>query len=174
VSERLPRAAAVLAIVAVLGIAGWLVLGAVREAGRLPEGPVPVAFDRAACAHCRMLVGETSFAAQLQGQDGQIFDFDDPGCLLRFEAERRPAVHARWFHHLREERWLPGDAVAFVAVEPTPMGYGLGAVDAGTPGALSLDAARRHVEEVAARHRGSGAEPAVPAATLPAAGEAAP
>jgi hypothetical protein len=92
-----------------------------------------------------MLIGEAAFAAQLQAQDGQVFDFDDPGCLLRFEAEREPAVHARWFHHLREERWLSGDEAAFVDVKPTPMGYGLGAVEAGTPGALPLDAARRRV-----------------------------
>jgi hypothetical protein len=160
-AERLLGAGAVLALAAVLGVVGWLVFGALREAGRLPDGPVPIVFDRAACAHCRMLIGEAAFAAQLQSQDGRVFDFDDPGCLLRFEAERQPAVHARWFHHLREERWLPGDAVAFVAARPTPMGYGLGAVDAGTPGALPLDAARRHVAELAPQHRGAPAPAAV-------------
>jgi hypothetical protein len=157
--ERLLRILSVAAVVAALGVVALLVVRAVREAGRLPEGPVPIAYDRAACAHCRMLISETAFAAQLQEQGGRIHDFDDPGCLLRFEAERRPAVHARWFHHLREERWLSGDEVAFAEVAQTPMGYGLGAVEAGTPGALSLEAARRQVEERTARHRGLATPP---------------
>jgi hypothetical protein len=155
--ERLVRILAAAAVAAAIGVVALLVVRALREAGQLPEGPVPIAFDRTACAHCRMLIGEAAFAAQLQEQGGRVHDFDDPGCLLRFEAERRPAVHARWFHHLREQRWLSGDEVAFAEVTPTPMGYGLGAVEAGTPGALSLEAARRQVEERTARHRGQAA-----------------
>jgi hypothetical protein len=52
---------------------------------------------------------------------------------------------------VREERWIPGDRVAFEHVPRTPMGYGLGAVDAGTEGALGLEAARARVAE-----RGAG------------------
>jgi hypothetical protein len=122
-------------LVALLAVGG---LGlALTWTERLPEGPVPVAWDREACAHCRMHVGEPAFAAQLQLEDGRVLNFDDPGCLLRYEAERRPRVHASWFHHLREDRWIPGTWVAFVAASPTPMGYGLGAVEAGVPGARS-------------------------------------
>jgi hypothetical protein len=46
------------------------------------------------------------------------------------------------------------------------MGYGLGAVEAGTPGALSLDEARRHVEARTARYRAAH-EPAPPAERAP-------
>jgi hypothetical protein len=112
--------------------------GALVWTQRLPEGPQPVVWDREACAHCRMHVGEPGFAAQLQLRDGRVLHFDDPGCLLRYEAERRPDVHASWFHHLREERWLSREQVAFLPVSPTPMGYGLGAVEAGTPGTRSV------------------------------------
>ncbi|MBZ4414999.1 hypothetical protein [Myxococcus sp. RHSTA-1-4] len=118
----------------VLGAGGGLGL-ALAWTERLPEGPVPVAWDREACAHCRMHVGEPAFAAQLQLADGRVLNFDDPGCLLRYEAEARPAVHAAWFRHVREDRWIPGARVAFVQVSPTPMGYGVGAVEAGAPGA---------------------------------------
>ncbi|NMO14834.1 hypothetical protein HPC49_00720 [Pyxidicoccus fallax] len=124
----LVRGAVVLGLASVLGLALAWTEG-------LPEGPVPVAWDREACAHCRMHVGEPAFAAQLQLADGRVLNFDDPGCLLRYEAEKRPAVHAAWFHHVREDRWIPGAQVAFVPVSPTPMGYGVGAVEAGAPGA---------------------------------------
>jgi len=112
---------------------------------RRPSGPEPIAFDREACAHCHMLISDPSFAAQLQTADGEIFNFDDPGCLLRWRAEHVQSVRAVWFHHLRDERWLPEAEVAFVPVARTPMGYGLGAVDAATPGALSRAQAEARV-----------------------------
>lgn len=118
----------------VLALVGALALALSWTEG-LPDGPVPVAWDREACAHCRMHVGEPAFAAQLQLTDGRVLHFDDPGCLLRYEAEVRPQVHAAWFHHVREDRWIPGARVAFVPVHPTPMGYGAGAVEVGAPDA---------------------------------------
>lgn len=121
-------------IVVVLGLASGLGL-AMSWTERLPQGPVPVEWDRVACAHCRMHVGEPAFAAQLQLSDGRVLHFDDPGCLLRYESETKPRVHAAWFRHVREDRWIPGGQVAFVPVSPTPMGYGVGAVEAGVPGA---------------------------------------
>jgi hypothetical protein len=92
-----------------------------------------------------MLISEPRFAAQLETEDGEIRSFDDPGCLLaELEADALP-VRRLWFHHVREDRWLDGTRVAFEAADHTPMGYGLGAVDADTPGAMSLAAARARV-----------------------------
>jgi hypothetical protein len=113
------------------------------------EGPEPIAWDEERCAHCRMLISDPAFAAQLRTGDGLVESFDDPGCLLAQRGEGLPPE--TWFHHLREERWIAGDRVAFERVAETPMGYGLGAVDAGSEGALDLPAARRQVAEREAR-----------------------
>jgi copper chaperone NosL len=115
------------------------------------EGPQPIAYDREPCRHCRMLISEPRFAAQLETEDGEIWSFDDPGCLLSALAVESPRVRALWFHHLHEDRWLSGARVAFVETERTPMGYGLGAVEADTSGSLSLDQARALVGERSAR-----------------------
>lgn len=114
-------------------------------------GPQPIAWDREPCAHCRMLIGEPRFAAQLTTVDGDVRSFDDPGCLLAALASGDPRVRALWFHHVREDRWLDAAHVAFEEGARTPMGYGLGAVDAGPPGALSLDEARARVAARGAR-----------------------
>jgi copper chaperone NosL len=135
---RRQRARAALALVAL-----WL------ACGRAP-GPEPIAWDREPCAHCRMLIGEPAFAAQLRTREGVVASFDDPGCLLA-ALPSYPEVSELWFHHHADERWLPGDGVAFVRVARSPMGYGLAAVAAGTPDALSLDAARAQVAEARAR-----------------------
>lgn len=115
------------------------------RAQQLPVGPVPVAWDKEACAHCRMHVGEARFAAQLQLADGRVLDFDDPGCLFSFRARDRSPVHATYFHHHTQDRWLTPAEAGFVPAMPTPMGFGLAAVDAATPGALTTDQAAARV-----------------------------
>ncbi|HWV38087.1 MAG TPA: hypothetical protein VN033_06375 [Vulgatibacter sp.] len=131
-----------LAIGALFGIAALGIAGAVVMSQRLPDGAQEPVWDREPCAHCLMHVGDPSFAAQMQLRDGRILHFDDPGCLLeQLPATHREDVHAVWFHHVREDRWIRGDEVAFLRTEPTPMGYGLGAVDRGSPGSISLDEA---------------------------------
>jgi hypothetical protein len=92
-----------------------------------------------------MLISEPGFAAQLETEDGEVRSFDDPGCLLADLVSRSPRVRALWFHHAHEDRWLAGAEVAFERAERTPMGFGLGAVDAGVPGTLSLAEARAQV-----------------------------
>jgi copper chaperone NosL len=123
------------------------------------EGPQPIAYDREPCSHCRMLISEPRFAAQLETRDGEVRSFDDPGCLLAAQAARPQETRAVWFHHVREDRWLDTGSVAFVEIEGTPMGYGLGAVDAGSPDALSLEAARARVAERGDRLRAGSPKP---------------
>ena len=112
--------------------------------------PAPIAFDREPCAHCRMLISDPAYAAQLESADGEVASFDDPGCLLAV-LDAHPDARALWFHHLREERWLAGGEVGFVRVPHTPMGYGLGAVAVEEAGALSLEEARALVAADGAR-----------------------
>lgn len=119
----------------VLAAVGYAVL----RAGSLPEGPVTPVWDKTACEFCRMHVGEPAFAAQLQTQGGEVWFYDDPGCLFEHLERDQPRVHAIWFHALRGEDWIGRDEVGFVATSPTPMGFGLGAVRAAEAGdALSF------------------------------------
>jgi copper chaperone NosL len=118
---------------------------ALHRAAQAPDGPQPIAWDHEACAHCAMLVGEPAYAAQLVDEDGHVLDFDDPGCLLAYRADHQVRVHAEWFHDVHADRWIAGDRVGFVPMAHSPMGYRLGAVEAGTPGALTPEAAARQI-----------------------------
>jgi hypothetical protein len=125
--------------ISALAIAGFA--WALVAAQELPTGPVDVAWDKTACAHCRMHVGEPGFAAQLQLNTGAVLDFDDPGCLVAWVSGHPAeavdgAIHGMYFHHRSDDRWLDRAHVGFVAAMPTPMGYGLAAVDKEQPGAL--------------------------------------
>ena len=127
-----------------LALCGGL-FAALHVLSRLPSGPVPIIWDKEACAHCHMHVGEPRFAAQLQTKQGDILNFDDPGCLLQYRGQRKPDVHAIYFHDLESDRWLKEAEVGFVPVDPTPMGYNLGAVPKHTPSALSMSDASQVV-----------------------------
>lgn len=107
----------------------------------VPDEPTAIAYDRAACAHCHMLIGDPRYAAQLVTDDGDVLDFDDPGCALRYLAEAHPAIHRLWFRDAAHDRWLTAHIAQFVPVPATPMGYGLAAVAAARQHALTLDEA---------------------------------
>jgi copper chaperone NosL len=110
---------------------------AFRFAQSPPDGPIDPTWSRTPCARCGMLVGEPAFAAQLHATSGDVRFFDDAGCLLLYAAEHPGDEAAVWFHHLREARWIPAARTGFVPAEGTPMGYGLGAVEASESGAIS-------------------------------------
>lgn len=115
------------------------------RAQALPEGPAPIVWDKEACAHCRMHVGEPSMAAQAQLTDGRVLNFDDPGCLLSWLEQHREPLRAVYVHHHREDRWLPREQAGFVPVSSSPMGFDLGAVDRGAEGALTWEEAAAKV-----------------------------
>jgi NosL len=144
VAERAAKTVWILALLACVAALAALTLWVVAP-GTPASGPVPVAWDKETCAHCHMHIGEPGFAAQLQTRDGAVLDFDDPGCLFEWMARHTPPVSALYFHHASADRWLTAADVAFIRKSPSPMGFGLAAVDPGTPGSISLEDARAEV-----------------------------
>lgn len=140
-SRLLPIALLALVLIAVASAVVWSVVASAK----LPDGPAELVWDKAACAACGMHVGEPPFAAQATTKDGRVHAFDDPGCLFLWLDEQRPDVHSVFFRHHREDRWIARDRVGFVAVTPTPMGFGFGAVDGNAPGAIDHDTCRARV-----------------------------
>lgn len=138
----------------VIAVVGGAIAFSVAASAKLSDGPFDVIWDKAACSACGMHVGEPPFAAQLTTKSGDTHAFDDPGCLFLFVAEQRPEVHSAFFRHHKEDRWIAERNVAFVPVQPTPMGFDIGAVDAGTPGAIDVDDARRKCLERLSGHGG--------------------
>lgn len=143
-----------LLLLAVVAVIGGAVTWSVLASAKLPDGPVDIVFDKAACAACGMHVGEPAFAAQLTTQDGRTQAFDDPGCLFLYIDEHHPDVHAAWFRHHQQPRWLSRDAVAFVKVDVTPMGFQLGAVDPGTADSIGYETARQQCLQRTSGHGG--------------------
>ncbi len=126
------------------------------------DAPVPVAWDRQACAFCKMHVGDPAFAAQVHLRSGDVLFFDDPGCWFLHERDAAPDVREVYFRAHDRDVWLRAADTAFVLVEPSPMGFGLAAV-AKDRETLDLAAARRRALE---RGSAARAEPASASAAL--------
>lgn len=149
------RTQGIAAAVLVVGLGVTAAVFVIGRSEALPTGPVDIVWNNTLCAECRMSVSERAYAAQLQTRDGLVLNFDDPGCLFRYVIDSAPQVHGIYYHHVREDRWVAEAAAGFIASGPSPMGYDLGAVDAGTAGALSPERARAQVAQPAAAGAGS-------------------
>lgn len=121
----------------------WLLLAA---CARDPNAPPSLAYDHVACSHCSMLVSEPRYAAALVTRKGETLAFDDAGCLFRYVVANHPSVEHLWFHG-EGDAWFTEADVGFTVGGLTPMGSGLTAVPAGTPGSLSVgEASSRALE----------------------------
>jgi len=125
-----------------------VVLFVVLSNRKVPDGPVPVIWDKTACAYCSMHLSDPRFAAQLTTEDGSTYFYDDPGCLFLHQTSFTALdnqIHARWFRGLHQDAWIQAPGVAFQRTDDTPMNFGFGAVASSSPDSLSLDEATTEV-----------------------------
>ncbi|MDH3685013.1 MAG: hypothetical protein OEP95_02250 [Myxococcales bacterium] len=95
-------------------------------------GPVEPAWDRDACEHCRMVVSDRRFAAQVRSATtGKVLHFDDPGCAILAGVGDQDEV---WVRDPSGSEWLDGRKVRFSSGHKTPMSYGFGVAAEGTDG----------------------------------------
>jgi len=48
------------------------------------SGPVPFKSGKDQCDHCKMVISDVRFAAQIETQKGKIFKFDDMRCMVDY------------------------------------------------------------------------------------------
>lgn len=98
------------------------------------SGPPDVKLGRAECAACGMLINEDRCsAAAIVSTDGSedYAMFDDIGCLLDYEHDKRASIafRERFFHDHASRHWHSTDEATFLFSDPdklpTPMGSGI-------------------------------------------------
>ena len=94
-------------LVLAIALLAAIVAFVVRDGTRIPDDIQPIAWNAEPRAHCRMLIGDPAFAAQVITTDGTVRSFDDPGCAARFIRDQRDRVHRAWFHAGTGDTWIP-------------------------------------------------------------------
>ena len=121
--------------------------------GTASAGPVEVVWGRDTCTHCRMVISDRRFAAQVRGgPERAAFKFDDIGCAVSWLAAEgwdRDAATRVWVAAAggRGEtvEWLDARQAHYVAGPQSPMGYNFGAAAAQAGGSVGFEAMRSQV-----------------------------
>jgi len=120
----------------------FIITAAVSLTGCSPSEPRPVdIFPEDNCSSCRMAISEPSFASEIIDDAGEIYKFDDLGCLENFR-KNSPALRigAMFVMDYDSRTWIPYEKSTIVRTGiKTPMGSGK--VAFGTPeGAVTFEA----------------------------------
>ena len=80
------------------------------------------------CSFCKMAISQKEFAAEIITPDGEVFKFDDIGCMINFKRERDvPDGSVIYVSDFYTQEWLNFDDAffAFSKKIQTPMNYGV-------------------------------------------------
>lgn len=116
-----------------------VLIGAVLAAActRSDAATEPV-WGKEPCAHCKMLVSDKRYAAQVVDELGEHKFFDDIGCMvLWMEAHKSPP--RAWVRDATSGAWLDARTAKYVQGARTPMDFG---IEVRAAGDLSFDTAR--------------------------------
>jgi len=123
----------------------FLILGLFSGCGKV-NGPIDIKWDRDTCEHCRMVLSDKRFVAQIQGGPGnQVYLFDDFGCAVNWlatQAWREEKTIKIWVADARLGNWLDARQAYYVGGQVTPMDFGLGAVAQPVPGSINFTTAK--------------------------------
>lgn len=77
------------------------------------------------CSFCRMAISEKRYAAQLLDSEGEVFKFDDIGCMVNFMQRNKfdEITTARFVMDFDERTWIKAEDAYYVASKEitTPM-----------------------------------------------------
>jgi copper chaperone NosL len=111
-----------------------LILSAALLIAGCADGPRDITVGAEECAHCRMIVSEEAFAAQLRTAQGRSLVFDSIECMAEFvrdnEASGEVQVGGMWVTDFASPgTWLPADEAFFLQSRElrSPMGLNLSA-----------------------------------------------
>ena len=123
---------------AIVVLAGAIVAGACARS----DAPAEPVWGKEPCAHCKMLVSDKRYAAQV-AYDGDRYFFDDIGCMVLWMDARKPGAKA-WVRSATSAEWLDARAAFYVAGARTPMDFGF---EANARDGVPFDTARVAVLE---------------------------
>jgi copper chaperone NosL len=135
----------------------YAILGLVLSAcsGEPETGPVEVRWDQNNCEHCRMMLSDPHFAAQIryfpEAKRSRVVKFDDIGCATLWLQDQQwkddPKTQI-WVTDHRSGEWIDARQATYIRKKNSPMGYDLGAQAATDPDGLNFTEAEQHIEEV--------------------------
>jgi len=121
-------------------------------------GPVDIKMDRDICEHCRMVLSDPHFVAEIRyfppGKRSKIAKFDDIGCAVSWLADKPWNSDKKteiWVADFRDGKWINARTATYVSTASSPMDYGLGAQSDPADNGLNFSQAKEKI--IAVGHR---------------------
>ena len=97
--------------------------------GQMTDKAPNIRYGQDTCAECRMIITDARFAGAFINAEGDIFKFDDIGCMRTYEEKNHTVIQNSWVHDTRSEEWIDPAKAIFIrsTTLDTPMGYGIAA-----------------------------------------------
>lgn len=91
--------------------------------------PPVILYGKEPCAECHMIIGDRSFAAASVDEEGEVYKFDDIGCLKKFAKRHVSSGQNMWVHDFTSQDLVSAQSVFYVrsAELKSPMGHGVAA-----------------------------------------------
>lgn len=95
------------------------------------DTPADPVWGKEPCAHCKMLVGDKRYAAQVI-HDGERLYFDDFGCMVLWLDEKGSGSTRAWVRDDAKGAWVDARTSLYEEGKKTPMDFGFEVASAGT------------------------------------------
>ena len=91
------------------------------------------------CSECSMDVEDLEYAAQLISKEGNTYFFDDIGCVVLWLENHSPDTEIILTQTLDTHLWIDAKKAWYSRIAPSPMGYGLAAVENKKEGLITYE-----------------------------------
>ncbi len=98
------------------------------QKGNLQKIPLPIKPGFVNDTECKMLITDTTYAAEVVAPNGDTWFFDDPGCMIKWLEDKEFSKNAViWVKSVDTKKWIDARKAWYALSDPTPMHYGFGA-----------------------------------------------
>ncbi|WP_311975568.1 nitrous oxide reductase accessory protein NosL [Anoxybacteroides rupiense] len=92
--------------------------------------PKPINSDIDACEVCHMNIAAKNYATELLLKNGEVYKFDDIGCMVEFIQKKSieaTNIAATYVRDVQSGKWIRWENAFYVYIPdfPTPMSYGV-------------------------------------------------
>jgi copper chaperone NosL len=105
----------------------FIAFGIIPLTGCDPSEIKPVAiYPEDMCSHCRMAISDQRFAAEIITVSGEVFKFDDLGCMERYQEKMNDLkIAARYVKDYEQKIWIAFERSRIIRTSiKTPMSSG--------------------------------------------------
>ncbi len=113
------------------------------QKGNIQKLPLKIEKGHVNDTECKMIITDTTYAAEAVAPNGDTWFFDDPGCMIKWLKGKPFEKEAKlWVKAVDTKKWIDAKKAWYSLTDPTPMHYGFGAREVKKDGYINFEEMR--------------------------------